>query len=255
MRQFYRQLQHSYGKALKHYWESINRALKNNVVRQNCLNSGPLGFWKDCCPCVSNRFMICPQRSSVSIFVFIILLLGAVRFAPVRVWGTARLCFWASTVLNIPRSGGKGLWLLVTLEPLHVWNKAECRCWTETMNKLVSLSLRKVSQYGPTAVRGSPTGSSNSADHHQRTSVVHFRLLKFVQPLYCTLFLFLSLQLPPFFLSLPTLCFSSHVWGPAKVNRIWWSGGGRRGRFARHGVSRAGVSAAREGSEEFRKGK
>lgn len=166
--------------------------------------------------------MICPQRSFVSVFVFIILSLGAVRFSPVRVWGTARLCFWPSTVLNIPRSGGKGLWLLLTLEPLHIWNNQNIRrCWTETINSIVSLSLRKVSQYGtgksfpnstpsnclsnkdhhkwgPTGVRGSP---SNSADHHHGTGVVHFRFLKFVQPLYSTLFL--SLQLPPFSLSLP----------------------------------------------------
>lgn len=53
MLQFYMPPQHSCRKALKHNWESINRALKNDVVKQNCLNSGPSGFWKDCCPCVS----------------------------------------------------------------------------------------------------------------------------------------------------------------------------------------------------------
>lgn len=209
--------------------------------------------------------MICPQQSFASVFFFIILLLGAVRFSPVRAWGTARLCFWASTVLNIQRSGGVGgrVWLLLTLGPLHLWYKSEYRCWEKSANMELEKKLSKLNsnclsnkdhhKWAPTGVRGPPTGSSNSADHHRGTSVLHSGFLKSVQPLYSTLFL--SLQLPPFSLSLPTLCFSSHVWGPAKVNPIWWSGGGRRGRFARHGVSRAGVRAPREGSEEFRKGK
>lgn len=102
----------------------------------------------------------------------------------------------------------------------------------------------------PKAPEGFSTIGSwwSSSDCHQEISVVPFKVLKFEEPLYSILFHSFHL---PLSLPLPLLCFSSRVCGPTKVNCIWWSGGGRRGRFARHWV---GMCAAQKGIEGIQEG-
>lgn len=136
---------------LKHYWESINRAFKKDVVRKNPFSSGPPGFWKDCCP--TNRLMIRPQRTFASIFFYHIFARSCLIFSCETVESSSSLK--ASLFLSLNSAtysqgggGGGGLWWLVTLGPPHVWYKSDYRCGTKTLNMVVFLLLRKVSQYG-----------------------------------------------------------------------------------------------------------
>lgn len=95
-----------------------------------------------------NRLMICFQQTFASVFLYHTFARSCLIFS-VRAWGTARLCYWASTVLNVPRAGGGGScgcywdWGRLTYDINQNIGVEQ-----KTVNVVVPLPFQKVSQYG-----------------------------------------------------------------------------------------------------------
>lgn len=172
MQLFSRQLQHSW-KALKQYWSSINRALKTNVLRQHHFNSGPSGFWKESIVPLSLTGSWSTLNESLCPYFY-------------HIFAWSSLIFSCDSVENTS-------FLIILIITSEAW-----------------ISHRR-SQWEQEELPKTPEGSWwSSSDCHQDISVAHFRVLKFEEPLYSSLFD--SFHLPLFSFTSRSLIFEQCLW-------------------------------------------